>query len=178
MNILFNARPRELAFALYSARPWDLAFATCFLRCLCSWWLRACGNPGPPSSCSIASSTTVSGFSGACTARFDAWSLPFPCIAGAPHPISSVPTQHETFGVPVFPSFATLSFGKVYATPWHGKNQGSAGPSGTPCMGFRQTASSPTVLLQDPLTSHRLILHPVTGAVAFEQTMGTENPST
>lgn len=43
----------------------------------------------------------------------DAWLFPCPCLAGAAHPCSAVPMQHETFGVPVSPSLAMLSLGKV-----------------------------------------------------------------
>lgn len=102
----------------------------------------------------------------------------FPCLAGAAQPCASVPIQQLTTPVPVLPSFAALSLGKVYAAPTQGANQPSAGPSGTPCAGFKQTALSPTLLAHGPLTLQRLMLQPVTGVPATEQVMGTENPST
>ena len=105
--------------------------------------------------------------------------MPCPCLAGAGHPWSAVPMQHDTFGVPVSPSFATLSLGNVYAAPWQGKNHGSAGPFATPCIGLRQTFWSPPAgLAQVPLTAQRLILHPVTAVLPTEHVIGTENPST
>ena len=108
----------------------------------------------------------------------DAWSLPCPCLAGAAHPCSSVPMQQLMFGVPVSPSLAMLSLGNVYAAPWQGKNQASAGPSAIPCIGLRQTFLSPTPFAQSPLTSQRLILQPEIGVPFAEQVIGTEKPST